>query len=322
MSETGSLGTSAFQASVQDAEKRYRIAGLVEEDIQRIGEIKNDVLDHIEEHTSAFFDHLTTVGEAGELLRRPELLREARRLKMEHLAAMVGGVYGPSYIEQRLQLSLLYAKAQLDPRMFMGAFQAVLLSISRRVAAHFADDGAATSAHMESLHKVACLDMGVMLADREQTILRQQQAIRELSTPVLQLRDRLLILPIIGLLDSFRARQLTESLLRAVRDRRARVVVMDVTGVATVDSQVANHLIQTITAANLMGAKVIVTGLSAGVAQSLVVLGVDLSMLNTAGDLQGGLEEAERYMGYEIRPAMKMPDSSSTKVDRVGSTGH
>jgi rsbT co-antagonist protein RsbR len=76
---------------------------------------------------------------------------------------------------------------------------------------------------------------------------------------------------------------------------------MDITGVATVDSKVANHLIQTVAAARLMGAEVIVTGLSAEVAQSLVTLGVDLSQINTVGDLQGGLEEAERLMGLETR---------------------
>jgi rsbT co-antagonist protein RsbR len=140
----------------------------------------------------------------------------------------------------------------------------------------------------------------VMIADRERTILSQQEAIRELSTPTLQVRDRLLVLPIIGVLDTFRARQLTEGLLQAIRARRARVVVMDITGVPTVDSKVANHLLQTVAASRLMGATVIVTGLSADVAQSLVTLGVDLAALNTVGDLQGGLEEAERLLGYEL----------------------
>jgi rsbT co-antagonist protein RsbR len=75
---------------------------------------------------------------------------------------------------------------------------------------------------------------------------------------------------------------------------------MDVTGVLTIDSKVANHLIQTVTAARLMGASVIVTGLSAEVAQSLVALGIDLTKLNTVGDLQGGMEEAERFLGLKV----------------------
>src|SRR5580765_1900351 len=116
---------------------------------------------------------------------------------------------------------------------------------------------------------------------REATMRKQQEAIRELSTPVLQIRERLLLLPIIGVIDTHRARLITDNLLRAIRANRAKVVVMDVTGVATIDSKVANHLLKTVMAARLMGASVIVTGLSSDVAQALVALGLDLGKLNT-----------------------------------------
>ena len=133
--------------------------------------------------------------------------------------------------------------------------------------------------------------------ERERVIREQQEAIRELSTPVLQVRERLLILPIIGVLDTKRARQLTEQLLAAIQSNRAKVVVIDITGVAAIDVTVANHLVQTVEAARLMGASAIITGLSSRIAQTLVDLGVDLGMMRTVGDLQGGLEEAERLLG-------------------------
>jgi rsbT co-antagonist protein RsbR len=136
--------------------------------------------------------------------------------------------------------------------------------------------------------------------ERERVIREQQEAIRELSTPVLQVRERLLILPIIGVIDAQRARQLTEQLLRAIRNNRARVVVIDITGVPSVDAKVANHLLQTVDATRLMGASVIVTGLSSKIALTLVTIGVDLTKINAVGDLQGGLEEAERVLGYKV----------------------
>jgi rsbT co-antagonist protein RsbR len=136
--------------------------------------------------------------------------------------------------------------------------------------------------------------------ERERVIRQQQEAIRELSTPVLQVRERLLILPIIGALDSQRARQLTEQLLRAIRTNRAKVVVVDITGVPEIDSTVANHILQTVDASRLMGASVIITGLSADIALTLVTIGVDLSKVNAVGDLQGGIEAAERLLGYEV----------------------
>jgi rsbT co-antagonist protein RsbR len=139
--------------------------------------------------------------------------------------------------------------------------------------------------------------------ERERIIRQQQEAIRELSTPVLQVREQLLILPIIGVLDSQRARQVTEQLLRAIRANRAKVVVIDITGVPTIDSTVANHLVQTVDASGLMGASVIITGLSSEIALTLVTIGLDLSKMNAVGDLQGGIEEAERLLGYEVTRA-------------------
>jgi rsbT co-antagonist protein RsbR len=135
---------------------------------------------------------------------------------------------------------------------------------------------------------------------RERIIRQQQDAIRELSTPVLQVRERLLILPIIGVLDNQRATQLTEQLLRGIRTNRAKVVVIDITGVAAVDTSVANHLVQAVDASRLMGASVIITGLSSDIARTLVTIGVDLSKMNTIGDLQGGIEEAERQLGFRV----------------------
>jgi rsbT co-antagonist protein RsbR len=136
--------------------------------------------------------------------------------------------------------------------------------------------------------------------ERERVIRQQQDSIRELSTPVLPVRERLLILPIIGVLDRERARQLTEQLLTGIRTHRAKVVVVDITGVPDVDETVANHLVQTVDASRLMGASVIITGLSPEIAQTLVTIGVDLSKMDTIGDLQGGLEEAERLLGFTV----------------------
>lgn len=284
-----------------DVERRRRYVDLQAADLARIAEVKAAVLDHLDEHVEAFFDYLARSGDAAGLFRRQAEMDEARRLKRAHLIATVGDAFGRDYVEQRIRLGALYSEAQLDMRLFLGAFQALMRSIGERVMALFPDDASAGFEHFASLMKVAVFDIGVitdvMIADREQTILRQQAAILELSTPVLQVRDGLLIMPIIGTLDTERARQLTEGLLLAIRTNRAKVAVLDVTGAPTFDTHVANHLLQTVAAARLMGASVIVTGLSTDVAQSLVTLGIDLSSLNAVGDLHGGIELAERMLG-------------------------
>jgi rsbT co-antagonist protein RsbR len=157
-------------------------------------------------------------------------------------------------------------------------------------------------AYEPAANRIAVTVSVSFVEERERVIREQQEAIRELSTPVLQFRERLLILPIIGMLDQQRARQLTEQLLGAIQRQRAKVVVIDITGVATVDVDVANHLVQTVEAARLMGASAIITGVSSKIAQTLVDLGVDLGMMKTVGDLQGGLEEADRMMVVDAFP--------------------
>jgi rsbT co-antagonist protein RsbR len=139
----------------------------------------------------------------------------------------------------------------------------------------------------------------VIVFERERVIRRQEQSIRELSAPVLQVREGVLLLPLIGMIEPERARLITESLLRKIHENRAKAIVMDVTGVAVIDTMVANHIVQTVSAARLMGARVVVSGLSSEVAQSLVSLGVDLSKISTVVDLQSGLEEAGRSLSAD-----------------------
>ena len=173
-------------------------------------------------------------------------------------------------------------------------------SLFQKYQADFALLNQVLDAYEPAANRIANTVAVGFVQERERVIRQQQEAIRELSTPVLQVRERLLILPIIGVIDAQRARQLTEQLLRAIRNNRARVVVIDITGVPSVDAKVANHLLQTVDATRLMGASVIVTGLSSEIALTLVTIGVDLTKINAVGDLQGGLEEAERVLGYKV----------------------
>src|SRR6267154_947932 len=175
-------------------------------------------------------------------------------------------------------------------------------SLFAKYRADFAHLNRVLDAYEPAANRIAITVAVSFVQERERIIRQQQEAIRELSTPVLQVRERLLILPIIGVIDPHRARQLTEQLLHAIRTNRAKVVVIDITGVAAMDSHVANHLVLTVEASRLLGATVIVTGLSPEIAQTLVNIGVDLGKMNTAGDLQGGIEEAERQLGFKVTP--------------------
>jgi rsbT co-antagonist protein RsbR len=284
-----------------DVERRKRFVGLDDSDLRNLATIKPLIAKHVDTLVDAFFAQLANLDEAKVLLGYRELTNQARALKRAHLLEMVEGRYDLRYVEQRISLGLLYGRVGLPTKVYLGAFRVVLAKAGELIMRDSPSDG---FSRFTSLQKVAYLDIGVhtdvLIHERERTIGRQSEAIRELSTPVLQIRSRLLLLPLIGVIDTHRAKLITENLLKAIRSARAKVVVIDVTGVATIDSKVANHLVQTVTAARLMGAQAIVTGITADVAQSMVALGVELAPFVTVGDLQGGVEMAEERLGYHV----------------------
>ncbi len=135
------------------------------------------------------------------------------------------------------------------------------------------------------LDKLALVTADAFQASREKFIARQQEELMELSTPVVKLWDGILALPIIGTLDSARTQVVMESLLQAVVQTNSRVAIIDITGVPTVDTLVAQHLLKTITAARLMGADCIISGVRPQIAQTIVHLGIDLAGVVTKAKL-------------------------------------
>jgi rsbT co-antagonist protein RsbR len=297
---SGSALMAEMGITPQEISRRLAFVGFGPADLGRIVAVSGLVLAQVEACTAAFFDHLSTLDESRALFSNRELVNRAKRLKSEHIGALVRGEYGEHYVEQRIELGLLYSSIGLEPGLFLGAFNQLLKHIGTLVTKHFERAPLDGFEHFMALEKIAFFDIGiivdVLVFERQRVIRRQQVAIRELSTPVLKIRDHLLLLPIIGVIDAQRARLLTDALLHSIRASRARVVVMDATGVGTIDSDVAGHVLQTVAAARLMGARVIVTGLSTEVAQALIMLGIDLAQLGTAGDLQSGIEEGERFL--------------------------
>jgi rsbT co-antagonist protein RsbR len=129
---------------------------------------------------------------------------------------------------------------------------------------------------------------------QQEIIAAQQVALRELNTPLIPLADDVVVMPLIGSIDSARASQVMETLLDGVNTHRARLAILDITGLPVVDSQVANALLQAAQAAKLLGAEVLLTGIGPEVAQTLVGIGADLSGLRTPGTLQAGINYALR----------------------------
>jgi rsbT co-antagonist protein RsbR len=135
---------------------------------------------------------------------------------------------------------------------------------------------------------------------REQIIVRQQEEMLELSTPVVKLWEGVLALPMIGTLDSARTQIVMESLLNRIVETGSEVAILDITGVPTVDTLVAQHLLKTVTALRLMGAECIISGVRPQIAQTIVHLGVDLQGVTTKANLADALALALKRTGYSV----------------------
>jgi rsbT co-antagonist protein RsbR len=138
------------------------------------------------------------------------------------------------------------------------------------------------------------------MAAREEVIRRQTESLREVSTPVITLWDSILLLPLVGVVDSLRAQQISERLLEAIAASEAEVTLIDVTGVPVMDTSVARHILKTVAAAEMLGTRVILTGISPSTAQTMVKLGIDMSAVPTRGSLKSGLALALSLTGRQI----------------------
>lgn len=168
----------------------------------------------------------------------------------------------------------------------------------------------------KALDKLGSFIFVSTIKNRERVIRQQQQDMLELSTPVVQIWDRIICLPLIGTLDSRRTQLMMERLLERIVRTRAEVAILDITGVPTVDTQVANYLIKTVTAVRLLGSTCIITGVGPSIAQTIVHLGIDLTGIITRNQLSDGIRQA-----FELTRQKVVQTGVSANIDAAAEGG-
>ena len=155
---------------------------------------------------------------------------------------------------------------------------------------------------------------------QEKKLQEQSRTIMEISTPVIKLWDRVIILPVVGVIDSLRAQQMMKTMLKKITETLAKVIILDIAGVATVDTAVANHLIKIAKATKLMGCRCIVSGISPAVAETLVQLGIELGDVTTNSNLQDSLADAFAILKLEVVQAKER--ELIYEINRDGEDNH
>ena len=310
--DSSSSGAISDETRITEQVLAYRKALLQfgEDDATRLAELLPLAEKYADDVIEEFYDHLMTFEEVNSYFDDPAVLERVKAMQKDYFLDLTRGNYEMEYVDSRIHIGEIHERINLPFDAYIGMYSFYLRTVGTRIF-EAGKDPEEARATLFSLMKLIFMDIGLALDtyftrrqaeikfQQGEVIRLQQQELSELPTPVLRLHDRLLIVPIVGAIDSRRAMQLTEQLLTAIRDNRAKVIIIDVTGVPAIDSRVASHMLQTATSAQLMGGDVIFTGISAEIAQTLVSIGADLSGLHTVGDLQGGMEEAERLLARE-----------------------
>jgi rsbT co-antagonist protein RsbR len=315
--ETAPVISETLEITDQELAKRKEFLEFRDEDVKQLTGINDLARRYADEVIAEFYKHLLTFDETRAFFSDEALLRRVQNMQKEYFLRLTQGSYDLAYTQNRLKIGAIHERIGLPVKSYLGMYNFYLRAVASRLIKAFAKEPERAWSVFQSLMKLTFLDIGLAIDtyvhSRERTIREQQEAIQELPTPVLPFREGMLILPIIGLIDTQRARQLTEQLLGSIRANRAKVVVMDITGVQSVDSRVANHVVQTVEAARLMGASVIIAGVSPEIAQTMVTLGIDLGRITTVGDLQSGIERAERILGYTVTRTAPRPGAGAAE---------
>jgi rsbT co-antagonist protein RsbR len=266
---------------------------------------------HNEEIRADWLKQMSTAVRRADLISNEELESQSRELMdaiaMGARSGDVTNLDGPAWDQARDTLSAISASrakqgfSTSETATFILSLKQPIFNAVRREnpsdpAALFDDIWKST----QMVDKLALITADAFQATREKFIARQQEELMELSTPVVKLWDGILALPIIGTLDSARTQVVMESLLQAVVQTNSRVAIIDITGVPTVDTLVAQHLLKTITAARLMGADCIISGVRPQIAQTIVHLGIDLAGVITKAKLSDAFALALQRTGQVV----------------------
>lgn len=293
-----------FTLDDHDIQERLEFLDISEEDQSRIRSISPYLRTVSKQVADIFYDKLQKVPELRGLLEgRIDRLKATQAAYFEDL---LDGKIGPDYVASRVKVGQTHERVGLKPKWYLGAFnmyQQLTARMLRESSEMMKNPLAAWDAAM-SLTKLVFFDMTVAIDTYidavMDTVRTQEAALRELSAPVIEVWDGVLVLPVIGTVDTRRAQEITESLLNTVVERRARVAIIDITGLPVMDTSTANHLFKAVRAVELLGTIPVVTGIRPAIAQTVINFGMDTSTLRTRARLVDGLKYALEIIGQTV----------------------
>ena len=283
--------------NLDDQELRSRRAffEVTDDDLTLLASMRPFAEKHMDDFVEELYVLILGHPETKKIFPNDAVVRRVQAVQKQYFLGLFSGRCDLAYVADRLRIGIAHERVGVPPKWYIGTYGRYLRQLLARLVRDVPD---ATKVHavLASATKLIAFDMALAMdtymAAHLDTIARNQTAIRELSTPVIQVHDRILLLPLVGTVDTQRAEQVMETVLTKVVEHQAAVVITDIAGVAVVDTKVADHLLQTTQAVRLLGAESILTGISPLVAKTIVRLGIDITAMHTRSRLAAGIELA------------------------------
>lgn len=292
-----------LKLDAREIESRRAFFEVTDDDLARLASLRPFAESHSAAVVEALYQLILGHPESRAFFTDESMVTHVKKMQREYFIGLFAGRCDQPYVEDRLRVGAAHERIGLAPKWYIGAYSRYLRIVLDQMMVELAP--AEAQAAMQSITKLVAFDMAIAIdtynAAYLETLARQQAAIRELSTPVIRVYERVLLLPVVGTVDSHRAEQIMEQVLLRVVEEQARVIIVDIAGVPVVDTRVADHLIKTTAAVRLLGAETVLTGISAHVARTIVQLGVDITNMHTLTRLADGIELALGIVGREIR---------------------
>ncbi len=294
------------QFSHQSPELMCQQYGISHQDLARIQAFASVVEPQMDEMVDSWYDWLKTQPEFAQYFSEADTLKRVQGLQHSYWQLFMSGNIDEAYVARRRRVGEAHARIGLPLNTYFAGMNR-FLDCFREVAIAAEMEDQERLATQYSVTKLLHLDTAIVVdtynAMVEETLTAQSRSLLEMSTPVTNIWDGILLLPLVGLIDSRRARDVMNATLEKIAQTQARLFILDISGVGVVDTAVANHLIKISRATRLMGCESIISGVSPSIAQTIVDLGIEVGDLKTTSTMKDALATAFAELGMDIDQA-------------------
>ncbi len=286
------------------AEELLELYKISDDDLKVIKVFGKAIIPKLENYVTSFYDWLRTQPEFEQFFSDQDKLAHVQKQQVAYWQEFFNARIDEEYVQNRRTIGEVHARIGLPLTVYFAA-----MNFSLRIFIEEMYDGKLSAKDyttaVRALTKLMHVDTAVVVDTfmklTKQTISEQSEALMEMSTPVTALWEDILMLPVVGIIDSKRSQDIMNAMLSKISSTQSKIIILDISGVAIVDTAVANHLIKITRATKLMGCECLISGISPTIAQTVVELGIDVGDVQTTATLRDALQIAFKNTGVEIK---------------------